>query len=97
MKNTSLYELLTLAPNVNLIILEGFSHLILKNKQIGKIICVRNKEDYIEYKEGVKGEVIAFCTLQYDKSAILNIKKETKKLTSKAIEFIYKKTRLSTL
>jgi len=94
MKNTSLHELLTFAPDANVIILEGFSHLILKNEQIGKIICVRNKEDYVEYKEGVKGEVIAFCTLQYHERAILNIKEEMKKITSKAIEFIDKRNQI---
>ena len=34
MKNISLTELLTLAPDAQVFLLEGFSHLILKNKQI---------------------------------------------------------------
>jgi len=70
------------------LVIEGFSFLILKDKRIGKIICVRSIADYDEYKEKVEGEVLAYCSFKPLGEPILEVKKSLQMIVNKAIEFV---------
>ena len=78
----------------NLLILEGFSSIALNDENIGKIICVKSKEEYIKFKESARGEVIAFCSLQNLGEPILNIKGDFKTLVEKTLKFIRKQRKI---
>lgn len=78
----------------NILVLEGFSSVVLNDESVGKIICVRSKAEYMEFKESVKGEVIAFCSFQNLGEPVLNIDREFKILVNKTLNFIMKRIRI---
>ena len=78
----------------NILVLEGFSSVVLNDESVGKIICVRSKAEYMEFKESVKGEVIAFCSFQEIEKPILNIEKDFEILAEKTLSFIKKRIRI---
>jgi len=78
----------------NLLILEGFSSIVLNDEDVGKIICVKSKKEYMEFKESAKGEVIAFCSFQNLGEPVLNIDREFKILVNKTLNFIMKRIRI---
>ncbi|UCG44831.1 MAG: molybdopterin-guanine dinucleotide biosynthesis protein B [Candidatus Bathyarchaeota archaeon] len=84
-------KLLRLLPEIDCLILEGFSWLTLDDEQVGKIICVRNREEYENYRAAAKGTVIAFCSLQTLGHPILHLKEDSKRLTHLASAFIAEK------
>ncbi|MFQ6080784.1 MAG: molybdopterin-guanine dinucleotide biosynthesis protein B, partial [Candidatus Bathyarchaeia archaeon] len=47
----SLDRLLSFTPDTDIILLEGFSWLVLNNEHVGKILCVRNREEYEDLRE----------------------------------------------
>jgi molybdopterin-guanine dinucleotide biosynthesis protein B len=67
----SLVDLLGFAPKADVIVLEGFSQIVLSNERIGKIFCVRNTDEYADFKEKTTGETMAFCSLQPLEESIL--------------------------
>jgi len=46
----SLQELLAYADDCDVLVLEGFSSLVLKHPGVGKIVCFKSEEERIEYK-----------------------------------------------
>lgn len=78
----------------NVIILEGFSSMILEERSIGKIICIRNLEEYDEFKEHVKDDLIAFCSLQDLGTNILNIKCDRQILVERTLNFVKRKAKI---
>jgi len=80
--------------SADVLVLEGFSYLILRDKSVGKIICVRSVEEYDEYKEKVKGEVLAYCSFKPIGAPILGIKRNLQTIINEAIKFIIKRQRI---
>jgi len=74
--------------DADVILLEGFSTLILNEKKIGKILCVRDRGEYEEYKEKTSGETIAFCSLEPLGEPILRIREEQSILINQTLNFI---------
>ncbi len=79
---------------VDILILEGFSSRVLNDENIGKIICVKNRNEYVKFEESAKGKIIAFCSFQNLGEPILNIRREFKVLADKALKFIRKRMRI---
>jgi len=78
----------------DVLVIEGFSFLILRDKRVGKIICVRNVEEYEEYKEKVEGEVLAYCSFKPLGESILEIKGNLQTIIDEAVKFVTKRRRI---
>lgn len=83
-----------LSLGANTIILEGFSSIAIGEKGVGKIICVRSLEEYDEFREHVKDDLVAFCSLQNLGAHILNIRDDRKILVERALNFIRRRVRI---
>ena len=89
--NFSLDQLLKFMPEIDVIVLEGFSQLVLNNEGIGKILCVRERKEYKDFMEKSRGEVIASCSAQPLGSPILRIKEDSQILVERALKHIERK------
>ncbi|MCS7119738.1 MAG: molybdopterin-guanine dinucleotide biosynthesis protein MobB [Nitrososphaerota archaeon] len=78
----------------SVLLLEGFSSFVIGDVKIGKIICVKGKEDYIEFKEKAKGEIIAFCSLYDVDVNVMNLKKDLAAILQKTHWFVEKMTKV---
>lgn len=90
----SLNRLFRFVSDADVILLEGFSWIAKDDEHIGKIICVRNEEEYEHYKEEVKGETLAFCSFDPPNREVLDLKKNASTITELALEFIEKKQKI---
>ena len=90
----SLDQLLRFAPEVDIIVLEGFSRLILDDENVGKILCVRSREEYDDFMEKARGEIIASCGAQHIGSPILRIKEDSQILVGRALRYIRKQRKI---
>jgi len=79
----------------DVLILEGFSSLTLKDKRVGKIICVRRSEECERFKKKAQGAVINFCSFQPIGEPVLSIMEDLVVLKEKAIRFIEEAKRIS--
>lgn len=77
-----------------IIVLEGFSSMVLGERGIGKIICVRNIEEYEEYKKHVGNDLIAFCSLKKINEQILDIKEDHKIIIERTLNFIRRRLKI---
>ncbi len=76
--------------DTDLLLLEGFSKQVNEDPNIGKIICVKN-ETLASYKKSVKGEIIAFCSVDPNKNKnILGISKDQNNLFENTMKFFTK-------
>jgi len=78
----------------DVLVMEGFSFLILKDKRVGKIICVRNVKEYNEYKEKGEGEILAYCSFKSLGEPILEIGKDLQRIVDKVVRFVTKRQRI---
>jgi molybdopterin-guanine dinucleotide biosynthesis protein B len=76
------------APEADIGLVEGFSSLTLKDEHVGKIVCVRNEEEYKEFKQKSSGQVIAFCSVQPLEKPILSIEKDRHILVERAVKYV---------
>lgn len=91
----SLDSLFRFISEIDMVLLEGFSKLVLENEEVSKIFCVRSQEEYEGYRESVKGETLAFCSRRTLKGPILRITEDWKPLLKKVLNFI-KRARMVT-
>jgi len=91
----SLDRLLSFTPETDIIVLEGFSWLVLSDERVGKILCVRNREEYEDLRKKTKGEVIAFCSAQPVGKPVLRIKEDSKILVGRTLRYIKRKWKIS--
>ncbi|MEM2110860.1 MAG: molybdopterin-guanine dinucleotide biosynthesis protein B [Candidatus Bathyarchaeia archaeon] len=80
---------------VDALLFEGFSYMVLDNARIGKIVCLRNREEYNEFKDKITGEVVAFCSLQKLGGSILKINEDVQVLAERVMKFIEKRGKIS--
>lgn len=74
----------------HVLVLEGFSDIVLKDKKVGKIICIRNKEEYDEYTKRTEGQILGFCSIKPFEEKILNTKDSILFIMKNVISFIEK-------
>ena len=75
--------------------LEGFSWLVLDDERVGKVFCVRNRQEYEAYRGGVRGEVIAFCSHQPMGRKILGITEGSATLVRQMLRFVKRELKVS--
>ncbi len=78
----------------NILVMEGFSFLVLKDRRVGKIICVRSIEEYDEYRSEVEGEIIAYCSFKSLGEPILEIQKNLQVIIDETVEFVSKRQKI---
>ncbi len=76
------------------VVVEGHSFVVLTDARAAKIVCVRNKEEYAEYKEGAVGEVLAYCSTQPINKQILDTKAGLPVIAEKAVAFVEKSRKI---
>ena len=76
------------------VVVEGHSFVVLKDARAAKIVCVRNKQEYDEYKEGAVGEVLAYCSTQPIDEQVLDTKDGLPVMLEKAAAFIEKSRKI---
>jgi len=82
------------ANGADIVMLEGFSSVILGDKHVGKIVCLRNMDEYKEFKEKNRGEILAFCSFQTLEEPVLNIREDSAFIIEKAARFIEKRRKI---
>jgi molybdopterin-guanine dinucleotide biosynthesis protein B len=91
----SLDQLFKFTPETDVIVLEGFSRLVLDDENVGKILCVRNREECNDFREKTRGEIIASCGTQRIGSPILRIKEDSQILVRRTLRYIKRKQKIS--
>jgi len=91
----SLDRLLSFTPETDIIVLEGFSWLVLNDERVGKIFCIRNREEYEDLRKKAKGEIIAFCSAQPMGKPILRINEDSTILVERTLRYITRKHKIS--
>jgi len=84
----TLDKLFEFLPEVDVLVLEGFSKLVLDDETIGKILCVRDREEYEDLRQKVRGEIVASCSTQPLGSPILTIKEDSRILIERTLKYI---------
>jgi molybdopterin-guanine dinucleotide biosynthesis protein B len=74
----------------NVLVIEGFSFFALKNRTVGKIICVRSMEEYEEYRKEAEGEVIAYCSFSPLGGSVLEIDNDLETIVDGTVEYALK-------
>ena len=90
-EHLSVERLKDLVSDADILILEGFSYLTLKNREVGKVICVRNIQEYSAFKEEAEGEIIAFYSLRHQTE---EIEGDIHSVVQKVLEYIKKKKKV---
>jgi molybdopterin-guanine dinucleotide biosynthesis protein B len=91
----SLDGIFRLMPEADVIVLEGFSRLVLGDEHVGKILCVKNVKEYEDYRRKSRGEIIAFCSIHSMEPPILRIKEDALILVNRTLEFVDEKVKIS--
>lgn len=87
-------QLFRFTHEIDAILLEGFSSLVLDDENVGKILCIRDRKEYEDYSEKVKGEVIAFCSCRPLGKPILRIKEDFQILVGLVLRYIRRKRKI---
>jgi len=90
-ENFHLDNLFPLVSGADVLLLEGFSQLFLSDKRVDKVICVRNENEYEEFKKKARGEIIAFCSFQELEKPVLKIEENSNVLVDQILRFIERK------
>jgi len=91
----SLDQLFRFTPETDVIVLEGFSRIVLDDEHVGKILCVRNRKEYEDFREKTRGKIIASCSAQPLGKPILRIKEDSQILVERALRYIKRKRKIS--
>jgi molybdopterin-guanine dinucleotide biosynthesis protein B len=93
-KQFSLDSLLSFTPMADVVVLEGFSHM-LNDERVGKILCVRDAREYEAFRKKKLGEAIAFCSFQSLENPILRIKEDSQILLKRVLTYINGEKKIS--
>jgi molybdopterin-guanine dinucleotide biosynthesis protein B len=91
----SLDELLGFTPKADVVLLEGFSRIVLSNEHVGKIFCVRNTGEYEDFNKKTRGETIAFCSLRLLQDPILKTKEALHILVKRVLTYVDREHKIS--
>ncbi len=90
-------QLFRFTSEIDVIVLEGFSRLVLDDKNIGKILCVRSREEYKDFREKAKGKIIAVCSARPMGKPVLRIKEDSPILVGRALRYIERERKISSI
>ena len=90
-------HLFRFTPEIDVIMLEGFSRLILDDKNIGKILCVRSREEDKELRKKTKGKIIAVCSARPMGKPILKIKEDSPILIGRTLRYVERERKISSI
>jgi hypothetical protein len=76
------------------VVVEGHSFVVLKDRRVAKIVCVRSRQEYDEYKEGAVGEVLAYCSVQPIDEQVLDTKAGLPVMLEKVAAFVEKSRKI---
>jgi molybdopterin-guanine dinucleotide biosynthesis protein MobB len=76
------------ASEADVLVLEGFSHLVSDSPEVGKILCIKSREEITDFKREVKGRVLAFCSLKRIYDDVLMINEDSSLITERVLTFI---------
>jgi molybdopterin-guanine dinucleotide biosynthesis protein MobB len=93
----SLDGLLSLTPMSDVVVLEGFSHMVLNDERVGKILCVRDNREYVTFRKKAVGKTLAFCSLQRLQTPILSIREDAQILLKRVLTHINKEKKISNI
>lgn len=93
--NFALEQIFRFLPEIDVVLLEGFSHIVLNDERVGKIVCAKNRQEYEDYREKLRGEAIAFCSYQTAEPPILKINEDFPVLAERALKFVQRETEIS--
>jgi len=91
----SLDQLLRFMPEIDVIVLEGFSRMVLDDEHVGKILCVKSKKEYEDFREKTRGDIIASCSTRPMGKPILRIREDSQTLVGRALRYIRRKRKIS--
>jgi len=75
-------------PDADVLVLEGFSRHVLKDEDVAKIVCVRTRAEYEDFRSETKGKILAFCSFEHLGKDILNIREDSSILEHRVSEFM---------
>ena len=87
------WDLINLFTGTDVIVFEGFSSKLLKDIDVGKIICLKDISEKTYYLNNLRGVLIALCSLSLEGEGILRLGLENNTLSDKVLEFIQTKMR----
>lgn len=90
-------QLLRFTSEIDAIVLEGFSRLVLDDENVSKILYVRNREEYCDFRQKTRGEIIAFCSVRPLGKPILRIKEDHQILVGRVLRYIKRKRKILTI
>lgn len=95
MEKFSLDSLLSFMPIADVVVLEGFSRIVLNDERVGKILCVRDIREYEGFRKKKLGKTLAFCSLQRLGNPILRIKEDSQILLKRVLTYINREKKIS--
>ena len=95
MEKFSLDGLLSFTPMADVVVLEGFSRMVLNDERVGKILCVRDIREYEGFGKKALGKTLAFCSLQRLEKPILRIKEYSQILLKRVLTYTNREKRIS--
>jgi molybdopterin-guanine dinucleotide biosynthesis protein len=91
----SLDCLLSFTQMADVVVLEGFSHMVLNDERVGKILCVRDAREYEGLRKKKLGKTVAFCSFQRLESPVLRIKEDSQILLKRVLTYINGEEKIS--
>jgi molybdopterin-guanine dinucleotide biosynthesis protein MobB len=91
----SLDSFLSFTPIADVVVLEGFSHIVMNDERVGKILCVRDNREYEGLRKKALGKTVAFCSLQRLEKPILRIKEDAQILLKRVLTYINREKKIS--
>ncbi|MEM3430575.1 MAG: molybdopterin-guanine dinucleotide biosynthesis protein B [Candidatus Bathyarchaeia archaeon] len=85
------WDLLNSFIEADIIVFEGFSSKLLKDKGVGKIICLKDISEKTYYLNNLRGALIALCSLRLEGEGILRLGLEDTTLSAMVLEFVQTK------
>jgi molybdopterin-guanine dinucleotide biosynthesis protein MobB len=75
--------------DADLLLLEGFSKHISKEPAIGKIVCIKKREEIEKFEKKLLGEILAYCSLNpIDDRRVYSISEDGRRLFELTKKFV---------
>jgi molybdopterin-guanine dinucleotide biosynthesis protein B len=81
-------ELHSWVEGVDAIVFEGFSSLLLRERNVGKIICLKEFAERDSYLSSLKGQLVTFCSLRLRGENILRLGLDDAVLAERAVDYV---------
>ncbi|MEM3017760.1 MAG: molybdopterin-guanine dinucleotide biosynthesis protein B [Candidatus Bathyarchaeia archaeon] len=81
-------EICSCVNGVDAIVFEGFSSLMLREQNVGKIICLKELAERESYCSALRGELVAFCSLRHRGEDVLRLGLDDGVLAERAIQYV---------